>query len=180
MTVVTTIDSQKYIVDVGFGGDMPLQVMPMIPHEFSMPLNRSGKLEHRPLFFNTVPGQDLWVYSVKDWASNEWKEQYALSEMELIQKDYELMNHFTSTSPDTIFTKSIVAARTVLEGDQVVCMYTLYQDTLRRRNNDGSKDEVAKFTTETERVGALEKYFGVMLSDEDQQAIQGTILALHM
>lgn len=50
----------------------------------------------------------------------------------------------------------------------------LFEDTLKWRRGGETKLEV-KFKSDQERVDALEKYFGIVLDEEDRDAIRGTV-----
>lgn len=50
----------------------------------------------------------------------------------------------------------------------------LFEDTLKWRRRGETRLEV-KFGTEEERIDALRKYFGIVLDEEDRDAIRGTV-----
>lgn len=179
MTSVVIIDTVRYVVDVGFGSEESLIPMPLKPFTAPISLNRTAKLEHRPLHINSdnAPNQNLWVFSVAQ-GSGDFVEQYALSETELFPKDYQMMNYFTSTSPDSFFATAVMAVRVISEGDEVKGLYSLFRDEVKHRNEKGEKTLVEKLETEEQRFNALAKYFAIVLSEEDRNAIMGTKLAL--
>lgn len=179
MTTVVTIGSIRYVVDVGFGAEESLIPMPLEPFTTPISLNRTAKLEHRPLHLNSdnAPNQNLWVFSVAQ-GSGDFVEQYALSETELVPKDYQMMNYFTSTSPDSFFATALMAVRAISEGDEVKGLYSLFRDEVKHRNEKGEKILLEKLETEQQRVNALEKYFAIVLNEEERNAITGMKLAL--
>lgn len=178
MALIVTVDSERYIVDVGYGVEQALLPIPLTPHVFKIPLNRTASLSLRSLPFHTARNQSLWVYSVTDVATGEERAQYALSEMELCEADYEFINYCTSTKPGFIMCENILALKATMENGEITGMYTLMNDEVKQRKNDGSKVVVEKFKNEAERVAALDKYFGIVLSNDERDAIKGTVTAL--
>ena len=60
------------------------------------------------------------------------------------------------------------------EGEKVVGDVTLFNDTMKRRI--GATSEVLQsFTSDEERVAALQKYFQINISREDKESIRHTI-----
>ena len=179
MNIVVIIDSVRYFVDVGYGAEEALMPLPLKPFKTAMSLNRTARLEHRPIHLNSAnaPNQNLWVFSVAQ-EGGEFVEQYALSETELFPHDYKMMNYFTSSHPDSFFSTAIMAVRVISEGDDVKGLYSLFRDEVKHRNEKGEKTLVEKLETEEQRVKALEKYFAIVLNEEEKKAIIGTKLAL--
>ncbi|KAL9582302.1 MAG: hypothetical protein Q9212_003373 [Teloschistes hypoglaucus] len=99
MINIVTISFDKYMVDVGFGGDgatAPIlledgTVNPRIsPSE--MRLVKSTLPEH------TDRTQEVWIYQVRSSSDAAWSPIYSFTETEFFPQDYEMMNFWTSTS----------------------------------------------------------------------------------
>ncbi|KAJ2977418.1 hypothetical protein NQ176_g4382 [Zarea fungicola] len=116
-----------------------------------------------------------------------WVEQYCFVETEFFPFDYESMNYYTSTHPDSFFMPHIVAMRLLVEEDKdgsegdvrITGILTYFNEEVRKRV-EGSMERavVQKVTAEAERIEALERWFRISLSEEDRKAIFTTTLAL--
>jgi len=102
MLMRVDVAGQAYIADVGFGGltltaplRLALDVEQSTPHE-RFRLRRSGN-----------------DFILQARIGDAWKPLYRFDEAEQLLPDYEMANWFTSTHPNSHFTRSLVAARTV-------------------------------------------------------------------
>ena len=107
---------------------------------------------------------------------------YAFStEVEFFKEDFEVMNLSTSTT--SIFVGLVCCVRTIL-GDEVpesaatgdaettVGQMILNGSTVKRRT--GGVTEVLRVCeTEEQRIEAMEKWFGLVLTDEEREGIMG-------
>ena len=178
MCNLVTIDSTKYVVDVGFGADSSFQPVPLQDgYEFTIFSPRRGKLEYRSIDHHSDSSQRLWVYSMQEDAQSEWKEQYAFVETEFFKNDYAMTNYYCSTSPDSFFTRTVLAMRAIVEDGHIVGVMTLFQDEVRRKIG-ATREVVETLKTEEDRVRAVEKYFFIPLNAEDREGIKSTALAL--
>jgi arylamine N-acetyltransferase len=178
MCNIVTIASSKYVVDVGYGAESAFQPVPLQDgYEFTIFSPRRGKLEYRSIDHHSDPSQRLWVYSMQEDAQSEWKEQYAFVETEFFQKDYEMTNYFCSTSPDSFFSRTVLAMRAIVEDGRVVGIMTLFKNEVRRKIG-ATREVIETLKTEDDRVRAVEKYFFIPLTPEDREGIKNTGLAL--
>lgn len=132
-----------------------------------------------------------------------WEAQYAFSTLEFLPQDFEIMNLYTSTSPRIWFTQKIVCTRFLLEGEDGSCLpdettvqegdeaekekwlidgkivgqMILNQDVVKRRISDRS-EVVEEIKTEEERARALEKWFGIRLTEGEKRGIRGMVSQL--
>jgi len=113
---------------------------------------------------------------------------YCFTDLEFIPTDIESMNFSPWLNPQSFFTHKVVAVRftcsteaeehpgspgeAALEGE-IDGSLTLNQDVLKWRRQ-GKKVMEVKFAIEDERVEALKKYFGIVVAEEDREAIKGT------
>lgn len=176
MVNLVTIDSQRYLVDVGFGSREAVYPIPLQDRlEFGLIGSAQGKLEYKNLAHqHSDPSQRVWVYSHKADKDAEWVEMYAFVEIEFFPDDYEVMNIRTMRSLSSYFVKSVIAMRTVLseDGSAVVGVLTLLNDYVKQRSGDETR-ELVRMVSEKDRVKALEKYFFITLSPSQQKAIKG-------
>ena len=88
------------------------------------------------------------------------------------------MNWGTSTRPDSLFINTIMC--TIVgynESLQAVSRTILSNGVLKKRENNQSR-EITKFKTEKERITAIEEVYGIKLSQEEQDAIKKSKLAV--
>lgn len=145
------------------------------------------------------PAQALWVYEMRVAGSEAWTPRYAFSETEFLPSDFEVMNHYTSTSSKIWFTKKIVCVRYLLDGDdgdlsvgddgageaddeavvsrEMVGQIMLDGDVVKRRMGEES-EVVAELATEEERARALERWFGIVLDAGEREGIRGMVTEL--
>ncbi|KAL9607385.1 MAG: hypothetical protein Q9167_007703 [Letrouitia subvulpina] len=176
-------DSQKktqYMVDVGFGSQGPSQPLSLQEGtESSDARPLSMHLSYGPLPANEHEDSKLWRYEVKTSEVGKWAPMYCFTDLEFLPQDYEIMNFWTSTSPASWFTHKVVAARMLLDnknGKEGIMVGTLTMGGLevKRKVGVGETEVVASFGNERERVDALAKWFGIILSREEKEGIRGT------
>jgi arylamine N-acetyltransferase len=120
--------------------------------------------------------QKLWCYDFcRDPAAEEkvWVPAYCFTETEYLPQDYEMMSFFTSNSPTSFFTYSVLCTRLLMgeDGNEVVGDVTLFNDRVRKTVG-GKHEEVWELKTEEERVRVLKEVLDVELTDEERVAIR--------
>jgi arylamine N-acetyltransferase len=177
MVNIVTIDGERYLVDVGFGSNGPTHPIPLQDGvEFDGVSPARGRLQYRKLDEHTDPNQRVWLYSVRADGGDDtpWKDMYHFVETEFLPGDFEVMNLATMTAPQSFFVQRVMCMCTILDEqkERPVGLLILHRDYVKRRLGDESKI-VERFDTEEQRVAALRKYFGIVLSVEEQKAIRG-------
>jgi arylamine N-acetyltransferase len=175
MVNIVTINGRRYLVDVGFGSNGAPHPLPMENgHEFVGVAPTRGRLQYRNLGFHTNPSQRVWVYSVQENETALWRDMYHFVETEFMAGDFEVMNLRTMTTPQSFFVQSVMCMCTILskEKEEPVGLLILHRDYVKRRM--GAESEIIEqLESEQQRVKALEKYFGIVLSPEEQRGIRG-------
>ncbi|KAH6668880.1 arylamine N-acetyltransferase 1 [Halenospora varia] len=183
VNIVTLPTGEKYMLDVGFGGDGATKPLPMIS---GATVQNLGSQEIR-LIHSTIPeqinqSQKLWIYQYRNGADKEWNSFYAFPETEFLAADFEIMNFYTSQKQGgTNFqTRTVLIVRFLrgkVEGgvgleEGIVGKVMLVNGEVKR--NDGGKTSVVKICkTEEERVAALKEYFDIDLTEEEIAGIRG-------
>ncbi|KAJ4288744.1 hypothetical protein N0V88_007278 [Collariella sp. IMI 366227] len=145
MVNIVTINNQhsqpqRYLVDTAFGSNTALHPIPLTHNHTFLNLPPShGRLQYRRLAEHTDPSQRAWVYSIRENDAADWTEMYSFTETEFFPGDFEVMNLRTMTAPQSFFVQSVM------------------WEIIERLGN------------EEERVSALEKYFGIVLSQEERR-----------
>ena len=179
VNIVTLSSGEKYMLDVGFGGNGPIQPLLLdlsAAHTQHIP-PAEARLVHGNIAHNTDPNQMLWQYQHRIDPETEWQTMYCFTELEFLPEDYEIMNFWTSQSRKSWFTHQVVAVKMILEGEEVVGTLILDGRDVKRRVK-GKTEYLRTCKTEEERVQALEDVFGLRLTDEERRGIRGMVTEL--
>jgi arylamine N-acetyltransferase len=166
------------MVDVGFGGDGATKPLPLI----------NGHIEHNlgtqdiRLIYDTIPDQvdqskPLWIYQYRNSPDAAWNSYYAFPEVEFLEAEFSILNYWTSTSPDSFQTTTMLIVKFQRDGDCVVGKRMLFNN-LVKENSGGKTRLVQTLETEVDRMEALEKWFALILTKEEQESIKGSSLEL--
>lgn len=179
------------MLDGGYGGNGPCRPIAV---EAGKIVDHVHPAQMR-LVYEAIPqhldrSQKVWICQHQYDENAEWMPIYCFVELEFTPEDMSVSNLAPGTSKTSCFTHKVVAVRFTtevetyegdfpgspgeqeLEGD-IDGSITLSHDTLKWRRH-GKKTIGLKLENEQERLDALRKYFGITLSDEDKEAIQGT------
>lgn len=175
MVNIVTIGDQRYLVDVGFGGDNPTVPIPLIDgHIVRGRGNYSLRVQYKNLIQHSDPSQRAWVYSYREDDESEWRDGYSFLEFECFPEDYEIFNFNTSTNPQSFFVQSLTCMRFIAgEDGEIAGTLSLLQNEVRERRGKDLKT-LQSLRTEKERVAALKKWFRIELSEEEIAGIVGT------
>lgn len=175
MVNIVTIEEQKYLVDVGFGVDVPSHPLPLISgHVCTGIAPQLLRLEYKRLLNHTDSSQRAWVYSHRENNDAEWMEAYSFVEIEFFPEDYEVMNLSTMTLPQSFFTQTVVCLKVILneESKEIEGVLILVHNEIKKRIG-GVTDVVEKLESEEHRVKALEKWFCIVLTEAEKKGIIG-------
>ncbi len=143
---LVSLNGREWIADVGFGFASLHQPIPL-------ELDR----------ISSQDGQEYRLKQVEPWGTmlqlkmkGDWQNLYSFDLEHVCQGDIETANHYTSTSPDTHFTKVRVASLVNPTG-----RVSLSDQTLTRVEGDQSTQE--ELPTGAAYVSAIETIFGIRL-----------------
>ena len=182
INLVTLADRQKYMVDVGFGSDGATRPIPLVD---SLETNRTfpgiGPQQLRLIYSNippnTDPNQKLWMFQRRPTPSDEWRTAYCFTELEFLPRDFNMMNFWTSQSRTMFFTYAVVAVKMIMEGEEVIGQFVLFGGDVKR-SIKGETEQLANCESEGERIDALEKWFGLRLTEDERRGIKGMVTEL--
>lgn len=179
MINIVRIAGKEYLVDVDFGGSgAPTHPIPLVSDQPSGNLgSQSIRLLLSSIADNTRKDKQLWCYQYRHREDHSWIDGYSFTETEFLPQDFKMMSFFTSTSKTSWFTYRVFCVKLVMEEGELVGEIKLYGNEIRRRVR-GKSELLETLTTEEERVKALEKYFGVRLSEPEVLGIHGMITQL--
>jgi arylamine N-acetyltransferase len=185
VNLITLTDGTKWAVDVGFGGDgatAPVQLL------HNHPQKNLGSQELR-LWHDWIPTQlhrteetKLWIYQYRNGSEHEWHSFYAFSEAEAMEADYDNLNWYTGSHPESFQTYTCIIVKFLRcpklsansnEGDQEVYGKRMLINGVVKENLGGKTKVVEDCTTEKQRLQALEKWFGMTFTEEEKAGIQG-------
>ena len=175
MVNLVTVNGTRYLVDVGFGSFGAAHPVPLEDgHEFVSVAPARGRLQYRSLEEHADPNQRVWLYSAQENEHAPWRDMYHFVETEFMPGDFEVMNLRTMSSPQSFFVQSVMCMCTILDEQEnaPVGLLILHRDYVKRRLGPES-EIVEQLGSEKQRVKALEKYFGIVLSREEQMGIGG-------
>lgn len=175
MINLVTIGDTKYHVDVGFGGNGPIVPMPLEKTGTVQPHISPGsaRLQWRNIPGNLDPDQRLWVYEYRRDDESAWETTYSYTELEFQPQDYAMMNYFTSTSQRTFFTRMIVLEKKLLSDDGQIDGSLILNGSNLKWRIKGKKGKEVEFTSEQQRLDALEEHFGIKFGPSDRDGIRG-------
>lgn len=179
VNIVTLSNGEKYMLDVGFGGNGPVRPL-LLDAEHSQTQGiapAQSRLVKRNIPQNSDPHQKLWIYEHRNDPQSKWLPMYCFTELEFLPQDYEVMNFFTSQSRKTFFTYKVVVVRMIMEEGEVVGTVILTDRELKRRTR-GETEHLKTCTTEGERLMALREWFGIELNDHEKAGIKGMVTEL--
>ncbi|MEM7115128.1 MAG: arylamine N-acetyltransferase [Chloroflexota bacterium] len=143
---LVTIDGNQWITDVGFGNSTMQGPIPLLLNEPTHIYQQTFRLVETHLY-----GMMLQIFR-----NEEWKDQYSFTLSHVFPNDIALGNYYTSTSPDSIFVKSRIAALPTKHGTNTLRNYTL------RQYNDGQSLQ-EQLEENQDYIDSLSTYFGIEL-----------------
>lgn len=128
---------------------------------------------------NRDSDQRMWIVENRFNPESKWLPAYCFSELEFTQKDFEVMNFYTSSDPKLWFSFRVICSKMIMNeaGDEIIGLIILLDNEVKKRVH-GVTEERKALTTEGERVAALEEWLGVHLRKEEIEGIRGKVTEL--
>lgn len=142
---LVTIEGKGWLVDLGFGSESPPVPIPLV-------CDVAVVFEHQTY---RLIDSELFGYMLQSKHGDEWRSLYSFDLSHVCRGDIEYGKHYTSTSPNSIFVNSRVAALPVKNG-----MITLFNNSLKKVIN--GKEEVM-LLKEDQYLSIIEKEFGIKI-----------------
>ncbi|KAF2814450.1 arylamine N-acetyltransferase 1 [Mytilinidion resinicola] len=197
VNIVTLPDSTKHVLDVAFGGDGPTKPLPLLPGIVTSNIGTQElRFVHEPLAQQThdAVASKYWIYQYRNAPTAPWNSFYAFTELEFLHGDFEIMNHFTSTSKRSFQTYTALVVKFLMarEGDEEMRAELraegkgkggVYGKVMLvggdvKVNTDRKTRVVKRCETEAERVKALREWFGMSFTEEEREGIRGHVTEL--
>ncbi|EOD47389.1 putative arylamine n-acetyltransferase 1 protein [Neofusicoccum parvum] len=180
MVNLVTIGTHKYLVDVGFGPNGPTHPLRLERNACDTTSTQISPAEMRLAWKNidgnTDLNQRLWVYQHRTNNELPWLDMYCFAELEFMPQDYEIMNYHTSTNSKAWFTQKVMCAKMVIdspENSELVGAMILQTDLKLRIH--GKTESQQMFKNEEDRIAALDRVFGIVLSKTERAGIKGLV-----
>ncbi len=177
--IIVTISGKKYLVDVGFGSTSPLHPIPLDHSSTEIYNSVPGaelRLVYRPIASNTDQSQKWWVLESRVKTHPQWAGCYCFADLEWLPADFEIINYRTSRDPKSWFTHRLVLVRILIDEEtrtKATGTMILSGEKIERRVGEGEKEVVLVAKNEKERVEGLKRWFGVVLSPDEERGIKG-------
>ncbi|KAF9905094.1 N-terminal acetyltransferase [Lobosporangium transversale] len=165
VSIVRLKDGSKYLFDIGFGNTSfyPIPLKEGAVVEYFGHKRRMSKTVHneaQPELLGNPP-QQLWLME-EYLGEDKWVPCYAFTEDQFYEIDCEMGNFYTCHSPKSVFYSSFWCVQATLDGK----IYMLLDKQFKIRTATGNVETIV-FTKEQDRLDALEKYFGIVLTEEE-------------
>jgi arylamine N-acetyltransferase len=179
VNIVTLADGGKWMLDIGFGGDGATRPVPLV---HNIPQPNLGSQELR-LWRDWIPAQlhrteetKLWIYQYRNGKEVDWNSFYAFGETEAMGADFHNLNWYTGAHPESFQTYTCLVVKFLrrphADGQEIFGKRMLVNGIVKE-NLGGRTKVVEDCKTEEERLVALEKWFGVYFTEEEQAGIRG-------
>ena len=179
MALIVSIQGKRYLTDVGFGGNGlagPIELSEGVIVD-TMP-NEQHRLARLPIPGAVLDTQYWHLQHAVVSQQQHWHTVYIFdADREFFRRDYEVLNWFTSTHNESLFTNFVICILLTQQNDKAHGRLILHGNTLKERVN-GKGRTITTFNNENARMQCLEKYFHITLSAQEVGAIRGTRTAL--
>jgi hypothetical protein len=88
------------------------------------------------------------------------------------------MNYGTSQNPKSLFLNVIMASTVQYDKDLNAISRTLLNDIKLRKRQNGETTDLETFKSEEQRIEAIDRVFGIKLSQEERDGIKGRKVAM--
>ncbi len=151
---LVTIGEDHWVADVGFGSNTP-----------RAPIKLVANVEQQAGFqvFRFIEMEDFG-YLLQRRVEDGWLDLYSLDLVFVARGDIEYANHYTSTSPNAVFTQSLTAALATAEGS-----VTLLDTILRHRR--GEQETNVSELEQHSYFDVVEREFGIVVPEEKRALI---------
>jgi arylamine N-acetyltransferase len=178
VNIVTLSDETQYLADVGYGGNGPKVPLPLISGSVVHNLGTQDLRLVRETTIGLSDGQQgRWIYQFRNAEDQAWAIGYSFTDIKFTLKDFEVMNFFTSRSPDSFLTTKILVVKFLQENGNITGKIIMDQEQVKK-NTGGKNTLLQTCQTEEERVQVLEKLFKLKLTEEEKNGIRGRISSL--
>jgi arylamine N-acetyltransferase len=133
--------------------------------------------DRKRLIWSSIPEfenpEKCWILQHKREGNEEWDGIYCFAEVQCLPQDIEVMNwKSTKNVRGSFFNQMILCVRTVMEEEDVVGVITMADGKVKQRIR-GNTETLVECVSEVERRDALEKWFDIVLGEQERLGIRG-------
>ncbi|KAI7758480.1 hypothetical protein LZL87_006871 [Fusarium oxysporum] len=188
VNIITFPDGSKYHSDVAFGGDgatMPMPLIDDLVHENLGTQEIRLKRDWIPHQVHKTEETKLWIYQYRNGQDKEWNSFYSFPGVEFFALDWDVVNWWINTHADSHQLRNVLTIKFLLrpveseasfEGEMEIYGKRMLVNGVVKENLGGKTQIITTCNIEGERVEALEKYFQISLTDEENEGIRGYVL----
>jgi arylamine N-acetyltransferase len=104
---------------------------------------------------------------------DEWRDTYCFTEIEFLPQDIEVLNwRSTKDVRGSFFNHMIMCARYVMEEEDLVGVIIMTEGKVKQRIR-GNIEALEECSGELDRWEALERWFGIVLGEQERLGIRG-------
>ena len=134
MLLVVSLDGREWLCDVGFGGDTPLEPVPLD----GAPSRQEG------VAYRVVSQRH--ELTLQATVGESWIDQYAFEPTPRLAIDFQVANWYTSTHPESRFVKTLTAQRRTPTGSSVLRdLHWTRRSGTRLEGRDIERSELERF-----------------------------------
>ncbi|KAM6529692.1 hypothetical protein FALCPG4_007820 [Fusarium falciforme] len=188
INIVTFPDGSKYHTDVAFGGDGATAPMPLI----NGLVHRNLGTQQIRLIRDWIPLQvhrsdesKVWIYQYRNHKDAEWNSFYSFPGIEFMDLDWGVVNWWINTHPSSHQRVNVLVIKFLRrskegkdgepDGGYEIYGKRMLVNGVVKENLGGRTRVVEELKGEDERLEALERYFGITLSEEEKEGIRGYV-----
>jgi len=175
-TLYVTIDSRKYLVDVGFGGGGLIQPIEILEGVIVSGVPPESHRVVKGFVGSSTDSRRQWSLQHRKSDIEEWSILYSFdAKTEFFVADYTSMNFYTSTAPEAVFVNKLMMMKVLLDDSGTPFgRRTMLNDKINEVH--GTKRLLlCDCQTEEDRVQAIAKYWEIFLTKEEGIAIAGRV-----
>ena len=148
--LVVTVDGEPWLADTGFGGAGILEPVHL----------RDGVVVQQGGWTYGISMEDEGIHVLRTLGPEGWADVYAFAPQTLYPEDFTVMNHYSSTHPQSRFVGQVVAQK---PGPQV--RHALLRGELSVSHTNGTNER--RRVPPGELMSVLNEIFGIELDTED-------------
>ncbi|MEU9297040.1 arylamine N-acetyltransferase [Streptomyces sp. NPDC048266] len=153
--LAVTIEGEQWLTDVGFGWQGLLEPMPL----------RDGARVEQSGWTFAVGVEEEGIHVLRSLRPQGWTDLYAFAPQTLYPGDFTVMNHYSSSHPQSRFLGQVVAQR---PGADV--RKALVRATLTTVRSDGVTED--RIVRADGLIATLETEFGIELDEEERAGVR--------
>lgn len=153
--LAVTVEGEQWLADVGFGWQGPLE---------PVPLRDGARVEQGGWTFG-IGVEEEGVHVLRSLRPEGWQDLYAFAPQSLYPGDFTVMNHYSSSHPQSRFLGQVV-----VQQPSAGVRRALLRDSLSTVRTDGSTGE--RIVGVAELAATLEAEFGIELDAEERAGLE--------